>query len=594
MSHRLRLVMGCLLAGLAGLAAGCGATMSIEAARSGALASLEDPAARDAALDTLAGLALAHDGDPAKAELWLSERSTPPTGRTAIVAGLAAESRGDLEAEIAAWQRALTPADANPARGANTRAAAVAIGRLLAIADYIPVARRPALLAALDPVGSELAAPTHALRQILGQEQPAIPPVQLASVVEHWPLSAFVDGRGVPEEAPSKVVMAPDGEVRLANVSPVLARIQLQAPASGLGQWLMVGTGFHVRIVGGNQQWVDDPRSATPAGLRQVWLPPSKVETPISIELAVTAPHARVRLGLVEGKRGTTLTASNDPVWGWLGWLARTELASWRGDRDAVVQAARHARAASPTLMAARLLEAGVAEPERVRDVLGNGAIRHVGAVRLLVRHALSADRDAEKTRLLAALESSEDPRSALARFRLFQDRGWAREAAGALDHARNRAPDACGPAREYLQFHWARLKLRGVDPARDLLPEHCARLPELQPVLAHYAAEVGRVAEALARLEKLAQSSGETTLHAASRVRYLERMGQAEESRRLAAELAEKGEPGVGARVEPWFRVGDLEASAGRRSRASIAWKRAAAEGAGDLDARLKLLAVG
>ncbi len=386
----------------------------------------------------------------------------------------------------------------------------------------------------------------------------------------------------------------------LQNKGPALARVALAA--ADVERLLVLEAPFHVRVstepasatVGRRLLYEVDPRQGAPRTRHEVRLPAG---VPVTIQLALSAAHARIGLQAIAltatppGPGGAPGGASRPkaPRTGWRNALAEAHLAFWRGDDDALVLAANRLDRIAPGLMAHRVLRGRDVPLSRLRDTLGDGAANDAEALRLLASREPHADQEARAVSLLERLERAADPRSHLVRFHLLRDLGWEGEAERALALALKAAPGACGPAREALQHRWDQLKLRRIRPST-VLPKGCAQTPELRPVVAHYAAEIGDVGRAAQLLAEHVARSGDAEAHGSARVRFLERMGREDESRRLARQLADKGVESV----EPWFRVGDLEASLGRRRGARAAWDRATRMGAGELEGRLKLLAVG
>jgi len=559
------------------MTAACGAPVTIDVQRQDAMQQLADPATRDLGLSTLARLALTHEGDHKRAHVYLEKLQRRPAGESAVVAGLVASARGDLPTEIDAWTAALE----SPDRSVYT----LAVVRLLDLADYVP--RGDAIermLPALDGAPGRLRLTAAELSRAL--RRAARPPmdVQLAQVPEPFPLSAFVDGRFAPEDAPMRPAAVIDGELNLRNRAGALAKVMLSLPPHR-GTWMRFLSTDALRVVvGAEVAIVRDVTAGAAPGMLEVFVPPSTEAVRVRADVATSRGSARLGVELVSGPK----PAAHTPAKRWVDLLARAELAAHRGDRSGVQSAVQALSKAAPRLDAARIVEARAAGGGRVQKLLS--AMDHARAVRILAGAAQLDGRDEEAHALLPRLAASRDPRSALLRFKILRDRGWEEQATAALREALTLAPGACEPARERLQHRWEQLKLRRANVARDLLPNGCGQLPDMAPVVAHYAAESGRPADAERMLTALASARREPTLHGPLRVRLLERLGRQDRSLELARLLAERDRLDV----EPHFRLGDISASQGRRRKARAAWGRAARTGSGDMEGRRRLMAVG
>ena len=572
------------VAALVGVVACSAPAANVAERRARANEALADPDRRDAALEELATLALTHDGDAGSASRLLSERSgeAVTSGRGAALGALVAAAEGDLRSEVEAWAVALVSEDPVATR--------VALVRLLDLADFVPRTRVDALAARADTWRGPLAPLAALLAVALRREELAPLHVELATVPERFPLSAFRDGRTTPLDAPLRERSTRHGSLALRNASSALARARVHVPAAPGGGYLLLGSDDALRLTLGDTLLLErDPTSGVPPVAMVIRLDGAIV--PRILELHVATSRATARLQLV--------WAPSDPVAepdsvtdDWLAVLADAQERGVRGDRDGLALALDRLSALAPELPDAALLAVRydlAQEPGRVLSRLRQRG--HAGAVRAVSeRMSLGASAGAtEAEAVIEELAAAADPRSALGRFRLLRDRGWEDLAAVALGRALRLAPEACEPARERMQYEWERRKLQGVGPAEGL-PVGCERLAPIATAIARFESEVGRVERAEQLLRESARSAGDGAANGVLRLRLLERLGRQGESLGLARALAEAQPEELGAHL----RLGDLRAAWGERERALAVWEHAVGLADGDLHDRIQLAAVG
>ncbi len=577
----IKLLAALVLSALLGCAHGPRTAALVE---SEARALLDGPAvdggasSRDGARVLLAWLALGRRGEVAEARRWLDALEARPDGEAGAVQALVAAHSGDLRAEAEGWMRAT--------RSADPRLVRLAVLELVELIDWLPAELATQALSA----GREALpqAPIEATRLAvarLGGE----PTLRLRepTLTTHRTATPLLELQAEPELTEPAVPARVTGTtVALDNPGSALIDLIGELPPLDVAHALEVRSRCPFRAYVGEREALErDPVRGQAGEARVVRLPPSTSRARLTVRLACAERLGRAEILLVPSAYPGTPTQTALPG---LSSLARARLALARGDLETASVRLAAARVRLPQLPELARLEAetlGTDATARRRVLSRVAPTGHAAVLRALGDLALSTGKGEQALRVLDQLPRPEEPRHAFLRFRTFRDLGWNEEADRVLDALLTSAPESCEAQRARLDHRWERLKL-GARATPVTLPERCRH--RLAARTRQLVAEVGEVAQALARLDKDVPSPEDSARF--ERARLQERHGATSD----AASTLDGASARPGTELEADLRLLDLAAQQGDASLQARAVARAQARATAAQGDRVRLAALG